>query len=183
MLPDIGGTELLVLGLLALIVFKPAELPVIMKKVGQFVGSAKRLAADFRASFDDMARQTELDELRREVQQIRSQATKAAKDPIAGVTDAMTETGREIDESLKETAHDPDFDYGIKSEEPQPETSAAPAKPAAAKKPAAKSPAKAPAKAKASTKPKTASKAKTPTKPAPETKAAAKPKPAKGTGE
>lgn len=181
MLPDIGGSELLVLGLLALIVFKPAELPVIMKKVGQFVGSAKRLAADFRASFDDMARQTELDELRREVQQIRSQATKAAKDPIAGVTDAMTETGREIDESLKETAHDPDFDYGIKSEEQQPEAGEAPATPAPAKKPVAKSPAKAPAKAPA--KPNAASKAKAPAKPAPKSKAAAKPKPAKGTGE
>lgn len=177
MLPDIGGSELLVLGLLALIVFKPAELPVIMKKVGQFVGSAKRLAADFRASFDDMARQTELDELRREVQQIRSQATKAAKDPIAGVTDAMTETGREIDESLKETAHDPDFDYGIKSEEQQPEASATPAKPAPTKKPSAKTPAKAPAKPKATTK------AKAPAKPASKPKAAAKPKPAKGTGE
>nr|WP_295111346.1 Sec-independent protein translocase protein TatB [uncultured Caulobacter sp.] len=72
MLPDIGGTELLVIAAVALIVVGPKDLPVLLRKLGQFVGRMRGMASEFRASFDEMARQSELDELRREVQAMRS---------------------------------------------------------------------------------------------------------------
>jgi len=71
MLPDIGGTELLVIAAVALIVVGPKDLPVLLRKLGQFVGKIRGMANEFRASFDEMARQSELDELRREVQAMR----------------------------------------------------------------------------------------------------------------
>ncbi len=71
MLPDIGGTELLVIAAVALIVVGPKDLPVLLRKLGQFVGEMRGMANEFRASFDEMARQSELDELRREVQAMR----------------------------------------------------------------------------------------------------------------
>ena len=70
--PGIGGFEILVIGIVALLVVGPKDLPVLMRKVGQFVGKARGMANEFRASFDEMARQSELDELRREVQALRS---------------------------------------------------------------------------------------------------------------
>ncbi|WP_297508201.1 Sec-independent protein translocase protein TatB [uncultured Caulobacter sp.] len=72
MLPDIGGTELLVIAAVALIVVGPKDLPVLLRKLGQFVGKMRGMASEFRASFDEMARQSELDELRREVEAMRA---------------------------------------------------------------------------------------------------------------
>ncbi|MGW8706132.1 Sec-independent protein translocase protein TatB [Brevundimonas sp. NPDC055814] len=70
--PGIGGFEILVIGLVALLVVGPKDLPVLMRKVGQFVAKARGMANEFRASFDEMARQSELDDLRKEVEALRS---------------------------------------------------------------------------------------------------------------
>lgn len=70
--PGIGGLEILVIGLLALIVVGPKDLPLLLRKVGRVVGKARAMANEFRSSFDEMARQSELEELRKEVQAMRS---------------------------------------------------------------------------------------------------------------
>ncbi|MBX9614506.1 MAG: Sec-independent protein translocase protein TatB [Caulobacteraceae bacterium] len=70
--PGIGGLEILVIGLLALIVVGPKDLPLLLRKVGQAVGKARAMANEFRSSFDEMARQSELDELRKEVEALRT---------------------------------------------------------------------------------------------------------------
>ncbi len=70
--PGIGGLEILVIGLLALIVVGPKDLPLLLRKVGRAVGKARAMAGEFRSSFDEMARQSELDELRREVEALRT---------------------------------------------------------------------------------------------------------------
>jgi sec-independent protein translocase protein TatB len=72
MLPEIGATELIVIAAVALIVVGPKDLPVLMRKVGRFMARMRGMAAEFRNSFDEMARQSELDELRREVEALRS---------------------------------------------------------------------------------------------------------------
>ncbi len=72
MFPEVGATELMVIAAVALIVVGPKDLPVLMRKVGQFMARMRGMASEFRASFDEMARQSELDELRREVQALRS---------------------------------------------------------------------------------------------------------------
>lgn len=71
MLPEIGATELLVIAVVALIVVGPKDLPVMLRKLGQFMAKLRGMAAEFRASFDEMARQSELDELRKEVEAMR----------------------------------------------------------------------------------------------------------------
>lgn len=70
--PGIGGLEILVIGLLALIVVGPKDLPLLLRKVGKAVGKARAMAGEFRSSFDEMARQSELDELRKEVEALRT---------------------------------------------------------------------------------------------------------------
>ncbi|MBP8247688.1 MAG: twin-arginine translocase subunit TatB, partial [Phenylobacterium sp.] len=71
MLPDVGGTELLLIAAVALIVVGPKDLPMLLRKLGQFVARLRSMADDFRASFDEMARQSELDDLRKEVEAMR----------------------------------------------------------------------------------------------------------------
>ena len=102
MLPDIGGSELLVIAAVALIVVGPKDLPILMRKIGQFIAKMRGMANEFRASFDEMARQSELDELRKEVQAMRSgQYTQPFKDAAEAARDVgLTETFAEIDASL-----------------------------------------------------------------------------------
>lgn len=70
--PGVGGFEILVIGLVALLVVGPKDLPVLMRRVGQMVSKARAMANEFRSSFDEMARQSELDDLRKEVEALRS---------------------------------------------------------------------------------------------------------------
>ena len=70
--PGIGGFEILVIGIVALLVVGPKDLPLLMRRVGQFVGKARAMANEFRASFDDLARESELEELRKEVKALRT---------------------------------------------------------------------------------------------------------------
>ncbi|MBV8683417.1 MAG: twin-arginine translocase subunit TatB [Caulobacteraceae bacterium] len=72
MFPEGRIFDFAIIGVLALIVVGPKDLPVLMRKVGRFVAHMRAMAAEFRASFDEMARQSELDELRREVEALRS---------------------------------------------------------------------------------------------------------------
>lgn len=103
MLPDIGGTELLVIAAVALIVVGPKDLPVLLRKLGQFVARIRGMANEFRASFDEMARQSELDELRKEVQAMRDgQYTAPMRDAAAQASDAshVDQVFADIDASL-----------------------------------------------------------------------------------
>jgi len=72
MFPEGRILDFLIVGVIALIVVGPKDLPVLMRKAGRFVAHMRGMAAEFRASFDEMARQSELDELRREVEALRT---------------------------------------------------------------------------------------------------------------
>jgi sec-independent protein translocase protein TatB len=73
MIPGMGGMEMLVIAILALVVVGPKDLPVLLRRLGQFTGKVRNMANEFRASFDEMARQSELDDLRKEVEALRNQ--------------------------------------------------------------------------------------------------------------
>lgn len=62
---DIGGWEIFLILAIALIVVGPKDLPVLVKKVGQWVGRAKAMARDFQSGMDEAAREVELDEVRK----------------------------------------------------------------------------------------------------------------------
>lgn len=72
MFPEGRIFDFLIVGVVALIVVGPKDLPILMRKVGRFVAHMRGMAAEFRASFDEMARQSELDELRKEVEALRT---------------------------------------------------------------------------------------------------------------
>ncbi len=100
MLPGIGFSELLLLALAALIIVGPKDLPLMMRKVGQFVGKARAMASEFQAAFDDIARQSELEELRQEIEDLKkNNAVQEAVDDLAGVE-------KEINESVMRRSED-----------------------------------------------------------------------------
>jgi sec-independent protein translocase protein TatB len=91
MFPENRMMEVLIIGALALMVIGPKDLPIVLRRVGQFVGKMRGMAAEFRASFDELARQSELDELRREVEALRGSTTASGgtAGPEAGVFDEI----------------------------------------------------------------------------------------------
>ena len=99
--PGIGGLEILVIGLLALIVVGPKDLPLLLRKVGKAVGKARAMAGEFRSSFDELARQAELDELRKEVEALR---TGQGMVPLGAEADAAF---REISDDLNRPLNQP----------------------------------------------------------------------------
>ena len=103
MFPEGRIVEFVIVGAVALMVVGPKDLPMLMRKVGQFVAKMRSMAAEFRASFDEMARQSELDELRREVEAMRAGTPlKAAADLTLG-----SEAGQVFDD-IHAGLHTPD---------------------------------------------------------------------------
>src|ERR1700742_4950738 len=77
MLPDLSGSHIIILLIAALVIIGPKDLPAFLHRIGKFVGKMRGMANEFRASFDEMARQSELDDLRKEVEAMRK-ASQAA---------------------------------------------------------------------------------------------------------
>jgi sec-independent protein translocase protein TatB len=80
MLPDLSAAHMLIVVIVALVVVGPKDLPMLLRKIGKFIGKMRGMANEFRASFDEMARQSELDELRKEVEAMRAAAQTATPD-------------------------------------------------------------------------------------------------------
>ncbi len=126
MFPEGRILDFLIVGVIALIVVGPKDLPVLMRRVGQFVARMRTMAAEFRASFDEMARQSELDELRAEVEALRHARP---LERAVGIDEARQVMG-DIDASLRAGAVQlaPPMAQQIES---RPEAAAAVAEPAA----------------------------------------------------
>lgn len=139
MFPEGRALEFLLAAVIALVVVGPKDLPILMRKLGQFVGRMRAMAAEFRASFDEMARQSELDELRKEVEAMRNAqfADVAAHSGQAEMHEAFTDIHQSlsgVSADLQGAAHP----YYEAPSEPiaEPEPKPAP-KPRAKRKPAA----------------------------------------------
>ncbi len=100
---DIGGTELIVIGITALIVVGPKDLPVLFRNVGRFVGKAKSMAREFSSAMNDAADQAGVRDLQKSL--------KSAGDPIKSSMD-----------SVREAAEDATRDAGKLDLDPQSET-------------------------------------------------------------
>jgi sec-independent protein translocase protein TatB len=98
MFPEGRALEFLIVAIVALIVVGPKDLPVLLRKLGQFMAKLRGMAAEFRSSFDEMARQSELDELRKEVEAMRSGQL------LGGVQAPLAEAAKEIKHGLSADA-------------------------------------------------------------------------------
>ena len=58
----LGWAEIMVVGIVALIVIGPKELPIVFRKVGQFVGKAKGMARDFSSAMHDAAEESGMED-------------------------------------------------------------------------------------------------------------------------
>src|SRR5215470_12933740 len=64
---DIGWSELVVIGVVALIVIGPKELPAVLRAIGQWTTKIKRMAGEFQSQFQEAMREAEMADLKKEV--------------------------------------------------------------------------------------------------------------------
>jgi sec-independent protein translocase protein TatB len=79
---DIGWSELLIVGIVALVVVGPKDLPVLLRTVGKYMGMLRKQAGEFRTQFDEAMREAELDQLRKDVTQIKSETEATLRDTV-----------------------------------------------------------------------------------------------------
>jgi len=80
---DIGWSELLLIGIVALIAIGPKELPGALRTLGQWMGKVRRMASEFQNQFHEAMREAELADLKKEVDEMATKAQSYAHfDPI-----------------------------------------------------------------------------------------------------
>lgn len=85
---DIGWSELVVIGVVALIAIGPKELPGVLRMIGQWMGKLRRMASEFQGQFNDAMREAEMDDLKKQVDELNAKATGfgANFDPLGDVS-------------------------------------------------------------------------------------------------
>jgi sec-independent protein translocase protein TatB len=92
---DIGWSELVVIGVVALIAIGPKELPGVLRMVGQWAGKARRMAAEFQGQFNEAMREAEMADLKQQFDDISS----AAKD--LSPTNLLSSVSRDVEDAMR----------------------------------------------------------------------------------
>jgi sec-independent protein translocase protein TatB len=94
---DIGWSELVVIAVVALIAIGPKELPGVLRMVGQWMGKARRMAAEFQGQFQEAMREAEMADLKKSFDEVREAAS--------GLTSSggglMTSLQKDVTEALR----------------------------------------------------------------------------------
>jgi len=96
---DISWTEFLLIGIVALIVIGPKELPAVMRSLGQWTRKIRSLAADFQNQFHEAMREAEMADLKKQVDDMASDIK--TYDPLKDVRTDVEAIGKDLDESVK----------------------------------------------------------------------------------
>ena len=92
---DIGWSELVVIAVVALIAIGPKELPGVLRMVGQWMGKARKMAADSEGQFQEAMREAEMADLKKSFDEVKEAAT--------GLTSGnlMTSLQKDVADSLR----------------------------------------------------------------------------------
>jgi sec-independent protein translocase protein TatB len=92
---DIGWSELVVIAVVALIAIGPKELPGVLRMVGQWMGKARKMAAEFQGQFQEAMREAEMADLKKTFDEVKEAASGLASNNI------MTSLQKDVSDALK----------------------------------------------------------------------------------
>lgn len=97
---DIGWSELVLIGVVALIAIGPKELPGVLRMVGQWMGKARKMAAEFQGQFQEAMREAEMADLKKSFDEV--------KEAASGFTGGglMTSLQKDVSDALRVDALD-----------------------------------------------------------------------------
>ena len=91
----LGMTEMIVIGGIALLVVGPKDLPKVFKGIAAVMKQIRKLTREFQGVVNDMIRESDLDDLRKEAQDLRKSI-----DPTSEIREAM----QEVEDDVRETS-------------------------------------------------------------------------------
>ena len=94
---DISWTEFLLIGVVALIVIGPKELPAVLRTLGQWTRKVRSMAADFQNQFQEAMREAEMADLKKDIDDITSGIKRF--DPLKDVRADVEAAGKDIQSS------------------------------------------------------------------------------------
>ena len=92
---DIGWSEFVLIAVVALIAIGPKELPGVLRTVGQWMGKARKMAAEFQGQFQEAMREAEMADLKKSFDEVR--------EATSGVTsgNVMTSLHKDVGDALR----------------------------------------------------------------------------------
>ena len=129
---DFAWSEILVIGVVALVVIGPKDLPKVLRAAGKWASKARAVAREFQGSIEQMIRESELDEVRKEVEKVAAtdigHEIEKSADPTGELQSAMQ--APVLSDAVNNPASTPDATAGAATPapaEPAPEPPATPA--------------------------------------------------------
>jgi sec-independent protein translocase protein TatB len=98
---DISWSEFLLIGVVALIVIGPKEMPAVMRTLGHWTRKVRSMAAEFQSQFQEAMREAEMADLKKEVDNLADEVRNF--DPLKGVREDIENTGEVVKRSLAST--------------------------------------------------------------------------------
>ena len=92
---DIGWSELVLIGVVALVAIGPKELPGVLRMVGQWMGKARKMAAEFQGQFQEAMREAEMADLKKSFDEVNDVATGLSPGNV------MTSLQKDVTEALR----------------------------------------------------------------------------------
>jgi sec-independent protein translocase protein TatB len=129
---DISWSEFLLIGVVALIVIGPKELPGVLRTLGQYTRKVRSMAADFQNQFQEAMREAEMGDLKKQVDDLAQDVKNF--DPLKDVRSDLEATSKDIERSLEanpepkiepEPKAEPPLDGGLAVSDAAPATEAA----------------------------------------------------------
>ena len=111
---DISWSEFLLIGVVALIVIGPKELPGVLRTLGQYTRKVRSMAADFQNQFQEAMREAEMTDLKKQVDDLAQDVKNF--DPLKDVRSDLEATGKDLERSLEakpEPTAEPPLDGGL----------------------------------------------------------------------
>ncbi|MCK1336248.1 twin-arginine translocase subunit TatB [Bradyrhizobium sp. 38] len=97
---DIGWSELVLIGVVALVAIGPKELPGVLRMVGQWMGKARKMAAEFQGQFQEAMREAEMADLKKSFDEVKEAASGFAGNNL------MTSLQKDVSDALRVDALD-----------------------------------------------------------------------------
>jgi sec-independent protein translocase protein TatB len=121
-------SEILIIGVVALVLIGPNDLPRAMKTAARWMSAGRKLAREFQGHVDELVREAELEDL-------REQARKIAMRPVSSHIESIIDPHRELADALSSQSAPRHPFPAVPSIAPQDEPPAAPGEPAPPKPP------------------------------------------------
>ena len=100
---DLGWQEFMLIGLIAVLVVGPKDLPNVIRTIMHWIRKVRATARDFQKSVEDVAREAELDDIRRQAQSLANQdigkTIRNTVDPDGSMMNAINETRSAVEET------------------------------------------------------------------------------------